>query len=296
MRSYTVATKQEDGTFIIAAGEVGAYTVCPESWKLKWIDREKGEGRTEERLEGIAQHRAWSDLFEESIFFSRWSRYLATLLCAATLIFLLLKRREQSLLKLFDFSSGGTVFELLLIVCASIIVIRILLGEGRGRTEATGLAPVENTLSVDGSQTLPGREYVSKRQGLAGKPDALIKEDGFLVPIEMKPLAKKLRDRYVAQLLVYMRLVEEFEGKSPPYGYLLLGASRRRVKVVNSAEKQRWVDSLLVEMREVLLGQTAKATPHPTKCEKCDVRSRCQQRYEPQISLRDVADSKTKLR
>jgi CRISPR-associated protein Cas4 len=186
-----------------------------------------------------------------------------------------MKRREQSLLRLFDFSSGGTVFELLLIVCASIIVIRILLGEGRGRTEATGLAPVENTLSVDGSQTLPGREYISKRQGLAGKPDALIREDGFLVPIEMKPLAKKLRDRYVAQLLVYMRLVEEFEGKRPPYGYLLLGANRRRVKVPNSEEKQRWVDSLLVEMRGVLSGQAAKATPHPKKCEKCDVRNRC---------------------
>ena len=270
-----MATKQSDGSFIIAAGEVGAYTVCPESWKLKWIDREKGVTAPASQQDGVALHRAWSQLFEESLLFSRWIRIIATLLCAATLVFLLIRRKDASLARMFDLSSQGTVFELLLIGLAAIVVIKILLGEERGRTEATGLAATKETISVDGSVTLPGREYISAKQGLAGKPDALIREDGHLVPIEMKPLAKKLRDRYVAQLLVYMRLVEEFEGVKPPYGYLLLGPNKRRVKVVNSDDRQAWIDSLLQEMRGILQGTPAKPAPHANKCARCDVRHRC---------------------
>lgn len=270
-----MATRQSDGSFIIAAGEVGAYTVCPESWKLKWIDRERGEAPASSQQQGVALHRAWGQLFEESLLFSRWIRILATLLCAATLVFLLIRRRDASLGRMFDLSSQGTVFELLLVALAAIFVIRILLGEERGRTEATGLAPTKETLSVDGSVTLPGREYVSQTQGLAGKPDALIRENGLLVPIEMKPLAKKLRDRYVAQLLVYMRLVEEFEGVKPPYGYLLLGQNKRRVKVLNSIEKQDWVDRLLDEMRNILNGAPPVPAPHENKCARCDVKHRC---------------------
>jgi CRISPR/Cas system-associated exonuclease Cas4 (RecB family) len=115
---------------------------------------------------------------------------------------------------------------------------------------------------------------------LAGKPDALVKEEEFFLPVERKPLAKKLRDRYVAQLLVYMRLVEEFEGAKPPHGYLLLGPKCRRVKVQNSPQKQQWVDSMIREMRLILDGSEATAQPHPSKCAKCDVRHRCPSRLD----------------
>lgn len=270
-----MASKQPDGTFIIAAGEVGAYTVCPQSWKLKWIDREKGVPGGGEQLLGIELHKHWSQLFEESLLFGKWSRYLAALLCTAVILFLCLKRPSDSLARLFDLSVRGTIFELAIIVCAALIVIRGLLSAARGRSASTGLAAGEATISVDGSPTLPAREYVSRAQGLAGKPDALIVENGCSVPVERKPLAKKLRDRYVAQILVYMRLVEEFEGQKPPYGYLLLGPKCRRIKIQNSPERQAWLDSLLAEMRAVLEGGEARAVTHPVKCSKCNVRHRC---------------------
>jgi CRISPR-associated protein Cas4 len=110
---------------------------------------------------------------------------------------------------------------------------------------------------------------------LAGRPDALVKEHDYVIPVERKPLAKKLRDRYVVQLLIYMRLVEEFEGVRPPHGYLLLGPSCRRIKVVNSESKQQWVDSLIREMRGILEGMEPRAAPHEKKCRKCEARERC---------------------
>jgi CRISPR/Cas system-associated exonuclease Cas4 (RecB family) len=103
----------------------------------------------------------------------------------------------------------------------------------------------------------------------------------MILPVERKPLAKKLRDRYAAQLLVYMRLVEEFEGVKPTHGYLLLGPSCRRVRVENSVTKQQWLQRLIDEMRGIIDGAPPQPAPHPVKCAKCDVRHRCPSFQEP---------------
>jgi CRISPR/Cas system-associated exonuclease Cas4 (RecB family) len=270
-----VATKSADGKHIIAAGEVGVFSVCPQSWKLKSVDRERPVEKKKDAELGKYLHKHWSSVFEESLVLSKWIRYLAVLVCTALAIFLLVRPHKAPLKYLLELSLKNHALQLVLLVMTAFLLIRTFGRAARRRREDTGFTPTDKTVSIEGSATLPAREYVSTAQGLAGKPDALLSEDGWVVPIEMKPLAKKLRDRYVAQLLVYMRLVEEFEGKRPPYGYLFLGPKYRRVKVDNTEAKQRWLQGLVEEMRKVLDGAPAKATPHPIKCSKCDVRHRC---------------------
>lgn len=162
----------------------------------------------------------------------------------------------------------------MLIVSATIVLDAVSLYARRKR-RSVGITGGATTVSIDGSKSLPLRTYVSEMQGLAGKPDALISESGFIIPIERKPLARKIRDRYVAQLLVYMRLVEEFEGKKPPYGYLILGPNCRRVKIYNTQERQKWLQKMLDEMVSILHGAEARPDPHPRKCPKCSVRESC---------------------
>lgn len=177
---------------------------------------------------------------------------------------------------LHDLSQADTGLVLLVVILvAAMIVLDAVTLAIRKQQAAVGLNKPTATVSVDGSKTLPVRHYVSEMQALAGKPDALISEDSFIIPIERKPLARKIRDRYVAQLLVYMRLVEEFEGKKPPYGYLLLGPNCRRFKIENSPERQAWLQRMLDEMRGILAGQRARPDPHPKKCARCDVRAHC---------------------
>lgn len=282
-----MATKQPNGGFIIAAGEVGAFSVCQESWRLQWVEKSSRLNRKSESALGKELHANWSALFDESLLFGRWSRYIAVLLCVAVSVFLFVKRPGDPLDRMFDFSQKLSVFELILIVATAIVVIRLMLGASRGRKSEAGLSEIAKVVSVDGSNLIPGREYISQKQGLAGKPDALVVEHGISIPVERKPLAKKIRDRYVAQLLIYMRLVEEFEGTRPPYGILILGPTSRRVQVENSEKKQRWADTLLSQMREILKGGKAKATPHPIKCAKCDVRHRCTEAYKEQTSVSD---------
>ena len=169
---------------------------------------------------------------------------------------------------------------LAVIVIACVMMLDAFSATAKKKIKEVGFDKGTEAVSIDGSKTLPVREYISEIQGLAGKPDALLVEGGNIIPVERKPLAKKVRDRYVAQLLVYMRLVEEFEGKKPPYGYLILGSKCRQVKIYNSDEKQAWLTGVLDEMRAVLGGRAATPTPLPPKCAGCEVRKDCAYRAE----------------
>ena len=172
-------------------------------------------------------------------------------------------------------SVDSDIILLLVLLVMSAIVIDAVSAHARREQRAAGLDSSSTTVSIDGSKTLPLKNYVSHMQGLAGRPDAIVIENGCMIPVERKPLARKIHDRYVAQLLVYMRLVEEFEGKRPPYGYLILGPSARRFKIENSPERQAWLQKMIDEMREVLDGAPAKPAPHEKKCRKCDVKEHC---------------------
>ncbi len=164
------------------------------------------------------------------------------------------------------------VLLLLLAGCTAIVLRRAFVAAQR---ELTGFETETTLVSVDGAKSYPTREYVSELQGLAGRPDAIIVENGFFIPVERKPLAKKLRDRYVAQLLVYMRLIEEFEGKKPPYGYVILGSKARKLRIENSTERQEWLSEILKNMNESIRTGTATPDPQTDKCKKCDVNQSC---------------------
>jgi CRISPR-associated protein Cas4 len=236
-------------------------------------------------------HREWSHLFEESQVLANWIRYLSVLLCAAGVVFILGGSSQGPLDSVFYISMRSHGLQWIVLTAAALLVIRSFGKAAKTRRRATGFRASEKTISIEGSETLPSREYVSIKQGLAGKPDALISENGCVIPVEMKPLAKKLRDRYAAQLLVYMRLIEEFEGVRPTHGYLMLGPSHRRVKVENSFQRQQWIEGLIQEMRAIIDGTPAKPSPHEVKCAKCDVRHRCEFAAAPRAHSRDAQRS-----
>jgi CRISPR-associated protein Cas4 len=177
---------------------------------------------------------------------------------------------------IYDLAEVDTQLAILALLCiATVFVLDAVTAFIARQKREHGVSARSATVSIDGGKELPVRQYISERQGLAGRPDAIVIEDGFVIPIEVKPLARKIRDRYVAQLLVYLRLIEEFEGKRPPHGYLILGSNNRRVKIENSPQRQAWLERYLVEMREILAGGAARPAPHPAKCAKCDVRQHC---------------------
>jgi CRISPR-associated protein Cas4 len=253
------------------------------SWKLKWVDKEKTREVPSVTL-GQVLHKDWSTVFEESLLLVRWVRYLVVMLMTALVVFLLIHPPTTPLSGIFFVSLQSHGLQLVVLIAVTLLVIRSFRKAARKRHRDSGFAMSAVAVAMEGSSIAPAREYISLSQGLAGKPDALVMEGDDILPVERKPLAKKIRDRYVAQLLVYMRLVEEFEGRRPPRGYLLLGEKCRRIVVENTPSKQEWVQRLIEQMRQVLDGGEAKATPHPMKCAKCDVRHRCGARADKPIA------------
>ncbi len=166
---------------------------------------------------------------------------------------------------------------LLLLVLGLVIFLWDLFERKRSSLRSeTGLSDASQVIAIRGSDYLPGKQYSSESLGLSSKPDALILEDGFIIPIDRRPMATQVRDRHVVQLLVHLRLIEELEGQRPPHGILLLGRDVQKKIIKNSEEKQRWLENLIDEMRSIIDGVPTVPSPKPQKCKNCDVRKLCQ--------------------
>lgn len=79
-----MARKYND-RFIISAGEIGIYTVCPESWKLRVIEGRSGE-KCESIQLGSELHNEWAHDHEEAIFFDKGIRLIVLLAALAIII------------------------------------------------------------------------------------------------------------------------------------------------------------------------------------------------------------------
>lgn len=74
---------KETGRYILSAGEIGAYTVCPESWRLRSIAK-KASTHTESAVLGKKLHAEWAEGIDESVYLSKRVRTLLILLLLTT--------------------------------------------------------------------------------------------------------------------------------------------------------------------------------------------------------------------
>jgi hypothetical protein len=84
-----MARKLKDGRFILSAGEIGFYSVCPEAWRLRVVEGVTARGSEEEPL-GRELHREWAHVLEEANDLRRYARCVVLLIMLAIGIYLLL--------------------------------------------------------------------------------------------------------------------------------------------------------------------------------------------------------------
>ncbi len=80
-----MAKKNREGKFIIAAGEVGQYAVCPEAWRLKVVERVTSE-QSESSITGEKLHSKWSTNIDSAAHLSQGIRFLIALLVTTIVI------------------------------------------------------------------------------------------------------------------------------------------------------------------------------------------------------------------
>ncbi len=115
----------------------------------------------------------------------------------------------------------------------------------------------------------------SKRYGLVGRPDQLVRVGRTFIPVEQKPRARRLQPSHMVQVAAQCLLVQEVYGVRPPYGLLVLaGGSQQRVEFSPALER-RLLDTM-AQMRALLSASTA---PEPcwvaAKCRGCGFRETC---------------------
>ncbi|MFM1848203.1 MAG: hypothetical protein RL417_1677 [Pseudomonadota bacterium] len=87
-----MARKTEYGKYILSAGEVGAYTVCPESWRLRIVEQVKTV-RDGASNDGQAAHKEWATTYEDVVYLGRKAHLLFVLLITAAVVYLIIQSR-----------------------------------------------------------------------------------------------------------------------------------------------------------------------------------------------------------
>lgn len=295
-------TKMDESSrkITFSAQEIATYVVCPEAWRLKRLDEGKTREETERSIRSRTLRKEWVERQELSSTLKRYARVAFLLLLSLAVLVFFLEHRRLSGAQRWGSDAASQDLEptsgarspagkssrtsvevpteiLSLLLVLGLIIFMWDLFDRRStklRTES-GLDDRSETVSVRGSSSLPTKTFTSPSLGLTGRPDALVRENDAIVPVDLHPTATKVRDRHVVALLVHMRLLEEIEGVRPPHGLLILGKEQRQVRIKNTDEKQRWLDTLIDEMLSIAEGVPAVPAPSLYKCKSCDVRKLC---------------------
>ncbi len=147
----------------------------------------------------------------------------------------------------------------------------------------TGL-PVGRVAYVDtGAWDRCERPLFSNRYRLTGKPDYLVRGRQGIVPVEVKSGAAPEQPyaSHVLQLAAYCLLVEEQEGRLPPYG--ILKYDDRAFAVDYTPALRATLLRTLDAIRRDLHARDVDRSHHdPGRCQGCGYRDRCEQALRTQ--------------
>jgi CRISPR-associated exonuclease Cas4 len=115
--------------------------------------------------------------------------------------------------------------------------------------------------------------------GLTGKPDYLIEEKGFLIPVEVKSSrAPNLpHDSHIFQLAAYCLLVERTTKKRPPYGILRYRDKTFSIDFTPALQREleENLDAIHSQERH---GEASRSHHEPARCARCGYKKICDQR------------------
>ena len=158
---------------------------------------------------------------------------------------------------------------ILLLVAAVLLYVRL---SHRVRRERTVLG-LKNEVIVSADDSTQGMPTLrSKRYGLVGRPDQLIRMAQMLIPVEQKPTARRMQQSHMLQLAAQCLLVHQVYGVRPSHGLLVLaGGKEERVEFTPALEGR--LLRTMTQMRALL---RADAEPGPrwiaAKCRPCGYR------------------------
>lgn len=160
-----------------------------------------------------------------------------------------------------------------------LLVALVVLWLSRRQRRSTGL-PAGQVVYNDASRWAQVEQPLyDPISGLTGKPDYLVEENGFLIPVEVKSSRSPSLpyDSHVYQLAAYCLLVERTHKKRPPYG--ILHYRDRTFSIEYTPALQKELENLLESIRvQDRQGEASRSHQEAVRCSRCGYRSYCNQR------------------
>lgn len=166
---------------------------------------------------------------------------------------------------------------LLYFAIAFLLAALLLLFLSRRQGSRAGLPPGRVVYSDTRFWSAVEKPLFDPRLGLAGKPDYLVKQDGNLIPVEVKTghTPAQPYKGHIVQLAVYCLLVERSFGKRPPHGLIHYPQGDFVVDFTPALETE--VLRLLQEIRRDLHGEVDRSHEEAPRCRSCGYRQVCEQ-------------------
>jgi len=268
-----LASDLKTSTSKITAEQLSTYVVCPEAWRLKYLEsnlEDKAETpNLKQNSKGAEVKKQWFKNQEQSFELRKYAKLVYLLLVMLTIVVFLLDPKKFKIIK----NNGEIPFELaaLLFLLGLLIFIWDLFDRKMKKINLNqGLSEKVEVLTIKGSKQI--ETTLLSNDFLESRPDALITENKKIIPVDINPSTLKLRDRHKIRMYLHFKLMED---KMPPYGIIIIGKDKEHHKIENLSDKQIWLNSLISEIESIKSGIPAMATPSKSKCANCDVNQSC---------------------
>ena len=168
---------------------------------------------------------------------------------------------------------------LLIIIAILLLGLLFLWLAGRARKK-TGLPAGEIIYSDTGALEAVDRPLISRRYGLVGKPDYLVRVEEAgrkrIAPMEVKSRKAPRRPyaSHVLQLATYCLLVEDHFKARPPYGLLRYADATFKIPFTNDLRREvlRSADAI---RRARTASDVHRQHSDPARCRGCGYREAC---------------------
>ncbi len=264
----------------ISAAELEKFGYCPLSW---WSSREgakeadskvldagvRSHEEVERQLKLIHDYESASQEAETTVaIFS----IVATVIAIVSLAISVFVTAEWSL---------ATIAIALLWLLAASMFLYVSLKNTEAAIRARRRSGLSKGKIVDvGAGGAKGGIMVSDQYGLRGLPDVVMRVDDDLIPVEVKTgrVPRGPLFSHILQLAAYCLLIEERQGRPPPYGVLQYGKHVRHE--IDYTDELKWtLVNKLIEMRQIIrTGEVHRNHHRPGKCASCSRREGCEER------------------
>ena len=127
----------------------------------------------------------------------------------------------------------------------------------------------------------PGVTFFSKKHGLSGRPDYIIKKNKHLIPVEVKTSSyNNFQKGHVLQLAAYCQLIEDTFNIFVPYGILVYANKERKIFFEPGLRFE--LEKTLEKMRNTLLEKNIVRNHNDKKrCLNCSMKNFCNKKIMP---------------